>query len=410
MKRHLRQTIPVVSSALVMLIVGLGGTASATAPKVTSSSSSFHAYVALGDSYSSGEGLETDPNDYLSPSGADGCHRAPGAYPVHVATSLKVNVPGFEAYQGGFAACSGARTVNQQKLHNGEPNELDSLSKTATKFVTVTAGGDDLPFSSAFEECMRIESKILDLSAINLPVDPTSSCQAKIADAESTLKTLSSALASYYTRIIADTAPGTIIEVLNYPQLLPTGAVPSFCPVTPGWTLPAVRGVTVVPSTWYLGLSSSVVTQFDTLETALNAAISTAVSGESKTDPYIHLVDIHGDEPDSRQTCDTKTDSSAGINGVTANTTGDISAFLRSCVSPWIHGKGCSSGFGDYIDWTASFHPKALLQEDMAIDVERTIKGDSPLTGVRSVASDGDGDCVVRSTGGGGLLGGQRRR
>ena len=55
--------------------------------------------------------------------------------------------------------------------------------------------------------------------------------------------------------------------------------------------------------------------------TALNAAIVTALNDES-SDPNIHLVDIHSQEPSSTQTCNTKTDSSAGINGVTANTTG----------------------------------------------------------------------------------------
>ena len=266
MKLHLRHVTAILA---VLLILTVGAEATANAQNVasgqTSSLSVAHSYVALGDSYSSGEGLETNPNDYLPPSSSDGCHRSPGAYPVHVATSLKSDVSAFEKQGGGFAACSGASTAQQISGPDGETSELQSLSKTATKYVTVTAGGDDLPFSSAFEDCMRIESKILDVHAIDLPVEPASSCQAKITDAKNTLKSLPATLSNYYKKIIADTAAGTIIEVLNYPQLLPTGTVPSFCPVTPGWTLPPVPGITAVPSTWYLGLSSAVVTQFNSL-------------------------------------------------------------------------------------------------------------------------------------------------
>jgi alpha-tubulin suppressor-like RCC1 family protein len=370
-------------------------------PATSTTSPPANEYVALGDSYSSGEGLKTNPNNYISPSGPDGCHRASDAFPVDVAESLNVNASAFEAYGEAFVACSGSSTTAQIAGANGEPTQLNALSQTATKFVTVTAGGDDLPFATTFPDCMRVKGKVLGTPTIDLPVNPTTACQSSIVSAEATLTTLSSTLANYYSKIIADAAPGAIIEVLNYPQLFPSGAVPSFCPVTSGVTLPPVPGVTSVPSTWYLGLSKSVIAQFNTLESQLNGAIAQAVR-DMKSDPNIHLLNINRLEPSSAQTCNTKTDSSAGINGVTANTTGDLSAFFTSCIALWILQQGCSSGFGDYFDWKASFHPKKSLHEHMAVDAERAIargSSGSTLSGVSRVIGDGNGFCALLSSG-----------
>jgi hypothetical protein len=45
-------------------------------------------YAALGDSYSSGEGLETQAPNYISPSNTDSCHRSLNAYPALAAHML----------------------------------------------------------------------------------------------------------------------------------------------------------------------------------------------------------------------------------------------------------------------------------------------------------------------------------
>ena len=82
--------------------------------KVTSLVKSGSMYVALGDSYSSGEGNPGPTgSQWLSPSGAswsgdDGCHRSAAAYPVAVNSwlpSTKLPPMGFR-----FVACSGALT------------------------------------------------------------------------------------------------------------------------------------------------------------------------------------------------------------------------------------------------------------------------------------------------------------
>ena len=121
---------------LATVPLGLGTVSSAGLNNYVSASSE---YVALGDSYASGEGLQSNATTYISPSNNDGCHRSVTAYPVLVAASLNVDLGQFEAYgSGGFVACSGATSKDLLKGENGEPAQLSALS-SATRWVTVTA-------------------------------------------------------------------------------------------------------------------------------------------------------------------------------------------------------------------------------------------------------------------------------
>jgi lysophospholipase L1-like esterase len=91
-------------------------------------------YTALGDSYSSGVGTRT----YYSDSGS--CYRSPQAYPPKVAADKALTLT--------FAACSGAKTGDV----NG--SQLGSLN-SATKYVTISIGGNDAGFSSVITSCAR---------------------------------------------------------------------------------------------------------------------------------------------------------------------------------------------------------------------------------------------------------------
>lgn len=102
-------------------------------------------YVALGDSYSSGEGnppfiVPTD-ND-----GGDGCDRSYVAYPVAVATANFMNLRA-------FVACSGATSGTIIGGQNGEPGQIESLDVN-TDIVTVIAGGNDVRFADFAAECV----------------------------------------------------------------------------------------------------------------------------------------------------------------------------------------------------------------------------------------------------------------
>lgn len=108
-------------------------------------------YVAMGDSYSSGEG-NSPYETFTDMSGVDECHRSAGnAYPVTLA--------GEEDLSLDFVACSGATTDTLLNGGSGvgawnEPSQVDSLS-SSTNVVTLTIGGNDVGFSEIITNCVN---------------------------------------------------------------------------------------------------------------------------------------------------------------------------------------------------------------------------------------------------------------
>ncbi|MGW0802918.1 SGNH/GDSL hydrolase family protein [Nonomuraea sp. NPDC002799] len=104
------------------------------------------AYVALGDSYSSGEGvydLDKQPvND-----GADRCHRATGSYVPLVAQAYR--------FGGGtaFYACSGATTRQLLSGQYGHPPQITRVGPS-TGLVTLSIGGNDAGFTKVLTGCI----------------------------------------------------------------------------------------------------------------------------------------------------------------------------------------------------------------------------------------------------------------
>jgi hypothetical protein len=99
-------------------------------------------YVAMGDSFSSGEGVppyepETEDN---------GCHRSLRSYSRLVAPRL--------GYLPRYVACSGAIVANLYLGQNGEASQLDALSNK-TSLVTLTVGGNDTGFPDVLDHCIR---------------------------------------------------------------------------------------------------------------------------------------------------------------------------------------------------------------------------------------------------------------
>jgi PKD repeat protein len=105
-------------------------------------------YVALGDSYQSGEGVPpfiagTDQSNNL-------CHRSMGAYAELITGRTNVP-PGVE-----FWACSGATIPN---FYNGEWNEPAQIGQLAGKpatLVTLGVGGNDIGFDRIATTCTDI--------------------------------------------------------------------------------------------------------------------------------------------------------------------------------------------------------------------------------------------------------------
>ncbi|MEV0012968.1 NocE [Streptomyces sp. NPDC051840] len=128
--------------------------------------------VALGDSYSSGEGAsasggvdyykETNYRDENNPSTRNACHRSTKAW------SRQATIPGRSASVGSMddsrsaamdyhlVACSGARTYNIATV--GENGELPQLQKgyldQNTTLVTMSIGGNDARFAYIIQKCI----------------------------------------------------------------------------------------------------------------------------------------------------------------------------------------------------------------------------------------------------------------
>jgi hypothetical protein len=163
-------------------------------------------YVALGDSYSSGEG---DP-PYLSGTnnGTDECHRSALSYSFDVSLGL-----GFYGSNFSFHACSGALIQDFLKKNkdNQEPPQLQWLN-ASTRLVTLTIGGNNADFAEVMADCVLdadcqtgwqyfVDHDITAMSS-NLPSNPVS-------------------LEQLYLKI-KKAAPNAKVLIVGYPRLFPT--------------------------------------------------------------------------------------------------------------------------------------------------------------------------------------------
>jgi hypothetical protein len=103
-------------------------------------------YVAMGDSFSSGEGNPSFEHG-TDEDGVNTCHRSPQAYP-----RLLQDDPDLHLGPATFVACSGATTWNILNGQENEPAQVKALS-TNTKVVTITIGGNDVGFKDFATAC-----------------------------------------------------------------------------------------------------------------------------------------------------------------------------------------------------------------------------------------------------------------
>ncbi|AEV86509.1 secreted hydrolase [Actinoplanes sp. SE50] len=144
-------------------------------------------YVALGDSYAAGIGA----GDYT---GSACVQSRTGAYPylwakAHPTAKLT------------FRACSGATTATVLAT------QLGSLSKS-TRWVTVTAGGNDAGFATTLQTCL---------------LGSDADCSAAVQQSTKIIRSaLPTAADTLYTAI-RKKAPNARVYVVGYPHLLSTG-------------------------------------------------------------------------------------------------------------------------------------------------------------------------------------------
>ncbi len=172
------------ASALIASAVALAAAALPMLVPAQASAQSAAAYVALGDSYSSGVGA----GSYIGSSGS--CDQSTSAYP---ALWDAANQPASYVSK----ACSGATTATVLS------SQLSALSP-ATTLVSITVGGNDVGFSSVMETCV---------------LESTSSCVSAVNHAESRMTSqLPGELDAVLSAIGAD-APRARVVVLGYPEL-----------------------------------------------------------------------------------------------------------------------------------------------------------------------------------------------
>lgn len=138
-------------------------------------------YVALGDSYSAGNGTRDQVDD---------CYRSPYGYPALLAKSANLSLD--------YQACSGATTATLLS------DQLGTLSP-ATDYVTLTIGGNDVGFTSVITQCL-LPSWLGD-------------CDGALATAVSTLN---NQLPGRYDAVFAAIkakAPNAKVVVAGYPHL-----------------------------------------------------------------------------------------------------------------------------------------------------------------------------------------------
>jgi len=188
-------------------------------------------YVALGDSYSSGEG--NPPFLAGTDGGGDFCHRSPLAYSEVLGEEIGLNPL--------FYACSGAVTANITSApHFGEPPQLnDPGVDTSASLVTMTIGGNDAGFSDVLKACIEQKLKADAQNAavgavgrwLGLGADPscahsssfTSSVHGQVSNVFWPVKTTELALLS------AVDPTRTSVIVADYPRLFPSSSSDQGC-------------------------------------------------------------------------------------------------------------------------------------------------------------------------------------
>lgn len=185
-------------------------------------------YVAVGDSFSSGEGnspfeVGTDKD------GVNECHRSPLAYPHLLQSSLNLG-------PAAFVACGGATTANVTGGQWNEPPQIDALSAN-TEVVTITIGGNDIPIKEFIRKCVT--------PIVNLSCDGQAYQDALAGITNNVIPNVRSMLEALNSRLTS-LGGNTTVLVVGYPQIVPS-VWQYNSPVTCWWLqpdeLPAIRTI-----------------------------------------------------------------------------------------------------------------------------------------------------------------------
>ena len=182
-------------------------------------------YVALGDSYSAGEGIEPF---FEGPE--QECHRSELAYATLVRspdfsdTFYRLRTDPTAHVEWGFQACSGALTEHVltsgfhgdpypqlEKVRPGDANPNDLPVDDATDLVTITIGGNDAGFADSLSFCWKI------YDCQDVPMGTNGVYRDQLA---AQVAGVGPQVRAVYEKLRAQ-APNALIIVLGYPHLFP---------------------------------------------------------------------------------------------------------------------------------------------------------------------------------------------
>lgn len=226
--RGVRAVSPVLALVAALLVVVTPSAAKAGTVQTNLN------YVALGDSYSSGEGIPgfmpgTDGN-------GDFCHRSAAAYPVTLA-SVFLTAP------LKFYACSGATTVDMQNVYQTEPPQItDPGVGPSANLITLTVGGDDAGFSPVLQTCIQqtltagVENGVLGPIGqwLGMSADPSCADSASFtSSADQQVRSVLTPVENLYKQLQSETdahnSNDTSIIAADYPLLFPTTQAEQTC-------------------------------------------------------------------------------------------------------------------------------------------------------------------------------------
>jgi hypothetical protein len=333
-------------------------------------------YVAMGDSFASGEGLQPyDTNsDYVRSTGngeeKNACHRSQQGYPRLVTLPGHTKPIAQEAAEGtasfAFIACSGALTTSvtndavnnpptaddraghtdwgRPNQHYGEVAQVDQgWLDVDTTHVTISIGGNDARFTDVMHGCLALRplsgcgDEGYRLTRRSGVVDPA---PLKTYEKNLLLEWLPRHLTAVY-RAIHTKAPNAKIIVLGYPRMFPHETVPLGC----------------------AGISNMNMLFLNTLSAMMTIGMSHAVHDLRMDGVNITFVDP---TPKWR----------IGV-GAQEHWMCGAGAWLNGVMGP------SSSGSGRDAIGVGTFHPNAAGQRAFADLVNSSLREPSPATAVR---------------------------
>jgi lysophospholipase L1-like esterase len=219
-------------------------------------------YVALGDSFSTGQGVLISDRRGIRFDTADGkygdCGRSRSAFPklLEADESLQLTLTDFKA-------CGGATTADVTKRAQTKANgvQIAALSDS-TDIVSLTIGGNDIGFADTITTCIFVACT------------PRSST---VRSALNAIDRLTPALTGTYQAIL-DKAPNATVYVTGYPQISPSPGCAMCLPL--GSILRSV--------------SIEIANSFRQIFESLNAKIAQAVAEVGN--PRLVYVDVTGPE------------------------------------------------------------------------------------------------------------------